>query len=59
MTALQLSFEAEGLDPHALAALSAPERGNLYRELGLDPMQRACAEEATRKVLAREYGRAA
>lgn len=57
--AVQLSFEAEGLDPHELAELAGPERGRLYTELGLDPAQVAAAEQATRRVIAGEYGRAA
>lgn len=57
--AVQLSFEAEGLDPHELALLSITERGRLYAELDLAPLQIAAAEDAVRLVLARRYGREA
>lgn len=45
------------LDPAELAQLSAPERGLLYRQLGLCVLQRAAAEEAVRAVLAGQYRR--
>ena len=59
---VQLRVAAElPLDPVELAArrLSTPERGRLYRELGLCPLQIAAVEEAVRLVRAREYGRRA
>ena len=57
MSDLQLTFDGEGLDPHLLAEMLAPERGRLYAQLGLNDLQIACAEEAVRRVRLREYGR--
>ena len=45
------------VDPEAVAKLNSPERGKLYRELGLHPVQVAAAEEAVRAVIAGWYGR--
>ncbi len=53
--AVQLSFEANGLDPRELAQLSTMERGKVYDGLGLDRLQRMAAEEAVQAVLRREY----
>ena len=53
---VQLSFEVDGLDPYELAQLDAPAHGALYEALDLTPLQIACAEDATRRVLAGEYG---
>jgi hypothetical protein len=53
--AVQLSFEADGLDPHELAKLPTPDRGAVYRELQLHPLQVAAAEEAVRAVIAGSY----
>jgi len=59
MNAVQLSFEARGLDPHELAKLSIYDRIEVYQELGLTPDQREAAEGAVRLIVAREYRRAA
>lgn len=56
--AVQLSFEVEGLDPHELARLETPDRGQLFAALELNPLQIACAEEAVRRVRSGEYGSA-
>jgi hypothetical protein len=40
------------LDPAELAELTAPERGRIYDELGLDWAQRAEAEHAVRLAIA-------
>jgi hypothetical protein len=56
--AVQLSFEAEGLDPHELAGIPILERAALYDTLGLDRLQRQAVEEALRAVLAGQYRRA-
>ena len=55
MSAVQLSFEADGLDPHELAKLSITARALIYAELGLDLLQRQAAEEAVRAVIAGRY----
>jgi hypothetical protein len=50
---VQLELELP-LDPVQLSRLTTPERGSIYREAGLDPLQIAAAEEAVRLVLAGE-----
>jgi hypothetical protein len=55
---VQLEFELP-LDPVQLARLTSPERGALYRRLGLDPVQIEAAEAATRLAIARELRRRA
>jgi hypothetical protein len=40
MNAVQLSFEAAGLDPHELAELPILSRAKLYDDLGLNDHQR-------------------
>lgn len=57
MSAVQLRLEGLPLDPIEVSKLLAHERSALYRELGLDPLQIAAAEEACRRVIAQEYGR--
>lgn len=57
MKAVQLSFEACGLDPRTLAELSVFERIELYGQLGLHPSQRQAIEEAIRLVASKRYGR--
>jgi hypothetical protein len=47
------------VDPHHLAELLAHERAAAYAELGLDLLQRAAAEDATRAVLRGRYRSAA
>ncbi len=58
MSAVQLSFEAQGLDPSQLAAMPAHERRHLYDDLDLDALQRQAAEDAVRLVRAEQYRRA-
>jgi hypothetical protein len=55
--AVQIPLKGLPLDPFELAALPAPERGKLYGELKLDPVQVAVSEDAVRLVIARKYGR--
>jgi hypothetical protein len=55
--AVQLSFEARGLDPGELARLSIYDRIEVYRELGLSPEQREAAETAVRLIVVRRYRR--
>ena len=55
--AIQLSFEASGLDPYELAQIPIFDRATLYTELGLCPLQREAAEAAVRALLAGTYGR--
>ena len=45
------------LDPVQLAPLTSPERGAIYREAGLDPLQIDAIEQAVRLVLRGRYGR--
>jgi hypothetical protein len=53
-------FDPEGieielpLDPVQLARLIAPERGAVYRRLGLHPVQIEAAEAAARLVIGRD-----
>ena len=56
---VQLTLGGLPLDPTELASLSAFERGRIYRALGLDDQQIACAEEATRQVIVQRYRRRA
>ena len=44
------------LNPREVALLTTPERGRLYAELGLHPVQIEAAEAAVRRVIARRYG---
>ena len=53
--AVQLSFEAAGLDPHELAKLDTIDRGRLYDDLDLCPLQREAAEDAVRLIKRGEY----
>ena len=46
-------------DPLQLAELLAHERAAVYAELGLDLLERAAAEDATRAVLRGRYRKAA
>lgn len=46
------------LDPVQLARLTSPERGALYRRLGLHPVQIVAAEDAARLAIARKLRRA-
>jgi hypothetical protein len=55
---VQLRLDGLPVDPREVAKLLAPERGALYRDLNLDPLQVAAAEEAVRAVLRGSYGRA-
>jgi hypothetical protein len=57
--AVQLPLDGLPLDPVQVAELSAPARGRLYAELGLDHFQREAAEAAVRAVLADRYQRRA
>jgi hypothetical protein len=60
VTAVGVQLRADAvlpIDPEAAAKLSTPERGELYRQLGLDALQIAAAEEAVRAVIAKRYGR--
>ena len=54
----QLDLVELPLDPVQLARLTTPERGALYRRLGLHPVQIEAAEAATRLAVARELRRA-
>ena len=45
------------LDPQALAKLTTPERGEIYKTLGLDRLQIASAEDAVHHVVAGRYSR--
>lgn len=47
------------LDPTKLAKLSAPERGAIYRECGLDLGARFALEQEVRSQIATRYGRKA
>ena len=57
-THTQLDLVELPLDPVQLARMTSPERGALYRRLGLHPVQIEAAEAATRLVLARMFRRA-
>lgn len=55
----QLTFAPKAtlpLDPAELTGLVPLDRGKLYNALDLDSWQRACAEEARRRVLSGHYG---
>ena len=43
------------LDPHELINLDSSSRGQLYNDLDLCPLQRGCAEEARRMLIAGTY----
>jgi hypothetical protein len=55
---VQLAVDGLPLDPRELAQLPILERAGLYGELDLDVWQREAAEEAARRVVAGNYGRA-
>ena len=57
MSGVQLTLGGLPLDPVELAKLPILDRAKLYTELGLDHFQREAAEQATRLVVARRYGR--
>lgn len=58
MTAVQLRLDPQlPLDPIETSKLLGYQRAALYRELGLDPLQIAAAEEAVRRAIAGSYQR--
>jgi hypothetical protein len=57
--AVQLPLDGLPVDPIEVSKLLAHERGAVYRELGLHPLQIAAAEEAVRAVIAGSYRRRA
>lgn len=56
---VQLRLDGLPLDPIEVAQLTSPDRGKLYRDLRLCPLQIVAIEEAVRRVVAGAYPRGA
>ena len=56
---VRLPLDGLPLDPIEVSKLLTHERGALYRQLDLDAIQIAAAEEAVRAVIAGDYRRPA